>query len=173
MLTSKKKCDHCGQEIARDVFVCQYCGRAQAPRPAAAGPVPGRKLPLRMQLVLAAAAGWILLTMFANWRRSATPTFVERPKARLEVYGRRGALGVELVNHERETVAGCVVTLQDDWRAMIQTLQPKEVRRLTWSEFKSRTGAELPPLEGEHARYATVNCDSHRDTRRGAALAFR
>jgi hypothetical protein len=170
---SKKQCDYCRQEIAREVFVCRYCGQAQAPTPAAARSAPPGKPRLRTLLVLVAATAWVFLTMFASWWRSATPTRVERPKARLEVFGRRGARGIELVNHETEPLAGCVITVQDEWRAMIQTFKPGEVRRLTWEEFTSRTGAELPSIEGEHSRYATVACDSHRDTRRAVTLTFR
>ena len=102
MLSSRKKCDYCGQEIARDV-----------PR------------------------------------------------------------GLELVNHEKEPLSGCVITLQNDWPAMIQTFKPAEIRLVPWSDFRSRGGNDMPVTEGERARYATVNCDSHRDTRRGAALAVR
>ena len=175
MLSSKKKCSYCGQEIARDVFVCQYCSRAQAQTPPRAAPRARQKLqvPLRVRLMLIAAAAWVLLSMGASWWKSVPATFVEGPKAKLEVFGRREARGLELVNHETEPLAGCVIRLQNDWRAMIQTLKPEEVRLVTWSDFKSRGGNEMPAIEGERARYASVNCDSHRDTRRGAALAFR
>ena len=56
---------------------------------------------------------------------------------------------------------------------MIQTFKPAEIRLLSWSDFKSRGGTDMAAIEGERARYAVVNCASHRDTRRGAALAFR
>jgi RNA polymerase subunit RPABC4/transcription elongation factor Spt4 len=173
---SKKTCDHCGQDINRDAFVCQYCGRAQAPKPAAPPRQVGtrRQLPLRTRLVLIAAAAYVLLTMVANWWRSAGPVSpLEPARTKLEVYGRRGSSGFELVNHETEPLSACVVTLQNEWRAMIQTFKPEEVRSLTWSEFKSRGGADMPALEGQRARSATVRCDSHHDTRRDAALAFR
>jgi hypothetical protein len=173
MWTSNKACDYCGQDINRDAFVCQYCGRAQAPKPAASRQAPRREMPLRMRVVLIAAAAWVLLTMVANWWRAAAPVAEAPPKTKLEVYGRRGPSGFELVNHEAEPLSACVVTLQNDWRAMIQTFKPEEVRLLTWSAFTGRSGTEMPATEGQRTRSATVRCDSHRDTRRDAALAFR
>jgi hypothetical protein len=174
MFSSNRKCQYCGQEINRDAFVCQFCGRAQPPRPAKTSTqTQQRQLPLKTRLVLIAAGAWVLLSMGVNWWKSVPSTFQERPKAKLEVYGKRGPRGLELVNHEKESLSGCVITLQNDWRAMIQTFKAGEIRLVPWSDFRSRGGGDMPTIEGERARYAAVNCDSHRDTRRGAALALR
>lgn len=172
-MAANRKCDHCGQEVPRDSRICPYCGRAQVTTPIVPrAPRTAQSLRNASKLLLAAAAAAVVMTMFAQ-RFGSSTSMVERPQARLEIYGRSGPRGLELVNHEPDALSACVIKLQGDWRAMIQTLQPKEVRLVTWAEFRGPAGQEMPSPAGERARYATVTCDSHREKRRAAALAFR
>jgi hypothetical protein len=165
-----KKCSYCAQEIAKDASVCRYCNRSQpaarvSPAPRTLGAANTGRL-----VVLVAVA---MVAMMAWAQKRTTSTFQNRALTALAVSGTRYSAGVVLTNRETEPLAGCVIRVSNQWSAPLERLGPKETITVTWSQFRTDGGAELPAHIGEHARYATVKCDSHKGTRKGAALAFR
>ena len=176
-----KKCSFCGQEIASDATFCMFCNRAQPVR--TFGGTPQKvSYTRRAQLVVALGAGLAAALMVSRLiRQPATfERLSEKPTGQkvLRVSGSRYSRGIEVINREAEPLAGCVISIPDrarsgEWTASVQKLAPGEPTTVTWAEFRKKDGDELPPNVGETARYATIKCDSHKETHKGAALVFR
>ena len=139
-----KLCSFCGQEIPRDSLTCRFCSHPQA----------------------AARSG----------RASQKISYSHRGS--LAVLAAVAAVSMLITNRESEPLSGCEITLTEGsrsnaWSAAIPKLAPAESATVTWSEFRNTGGSEMPVDVGMKARYATVKCESHKDTRKGAAIAFR
>jgi hypothetical protein len=170
-----KKCSFCAQEIPLDAVACMFCNRAQpAPgvgrAPRSIGPIsPGRLF------VLAAFAAVAVMSWVTRWQ---PPTFENRAKKPLSVSGGRTGSGMVIVNRETTSLSDCVVRVgppggSRDWLAAVERLAGGEAQVLTWTQFRSAAGSEMPPAIGQSARYASVTCGSHKDTRSAAVIALR
>ena len=165
-----KKCSYCAQEIATDAGVCRYCNRSQpAPRVSPASRKLGAANTGRL-VVLVAVATVAMMAWAQRWQPTTFRTPVLKP---LAVSGTRYSAGIMIMNRETEPLAGCVMRVSNEWTATIPKLAPMERTTVTWGQFRNAGGNEIPVYIGETARYATVKCDSHKGTRKGAALAFR
>ena len=170
-----KKCSFCAQEIPSDAVACRYCNRAQ-PAPRMGN---GRRSVSPMGMgrlaVLAAFAAVAVTSWVTRWQPS---TFEHRAKKTLAVSGGRTVSGMVITNREPEPLSDCVVRVgppggSSEWMATVERLAARETQILTWTQFRNATGSEMPVSIGQSARYASMTCQSHRETRKGAAIAFR
>ena len=169
-----KKCAHCGQEIPSDAAICGLCSRAQpapryTPKPSGIGSINAGRLS-----VLVAVSTVALMAFVMKW---PAPQPDVRPKpagqATLKITGSRHSHGLEVTNREDEVVRECVVRIPEQWTTTVAALAPQETATVEWARFRSAKGAVMPDHIGQNTRYATVSCASHKDTHKGAALAFR
>jgi hypothetical protein len=119
--------------------------------------------------------GFIVLMLMAFALSRATPPIRdERPV--LDVSAAKGATGISLTNREADTITDCTIVIlergrDDEWFLRVPRIKPMDTVRLSWVAFTAK-GAPMPAYVGQSARYATVNCQSHTQTRRGAGLSF-
>jgi hypothetical protein len=172
-----KKCSFCGQEIPRDSLTCRFCNHPQAAARSGRAPQKISYSHRGSFAVLAAVAAVTMMTMVQRCQ-PGNGTFENRTNRSLAVSGARDPRGMVITNRESEPLSECVITItqggrSNEWRAVVPKLAPAESATLTWSEFRKTGGSEMPAGVGTNARYATVRCESHKDTRKGAAIAFR
>ena len=169
-----KKCSFCAQEIPSNAVLCMFCNHAQpAPRLGQTRRSVGPKNLGRL-FVLAAFAGVAAMSLVTRWQPS---TFENRAKKSLAISGDRTVSGMVITNGEPEPLSGCVVRVgrtggSSDWMATVERLAARETQILPWTQFRNAPGSDMPSI-GPNARYATITCESHKDTRKGAAIAFR
>ena len=171
-----KKCSFCAQEIQSDANVCMFCNRAQPAR--FRPPLQKRSYSNMGRLVALVAGGTVAMMVWATSSKRQPAIFEQRSQKTLEVSGARHARGIDIINREAEPLTECVISLSDrgrsnEWTAVIQKLAPMQRETVTWAQFRRADGSEMPAYIGETTRYATVKCESHKDTRKGAALPFR
>ena len=170
-----KKCSFCAQEIPSDAVLCLFCNHAQpAPRMGhsrrSVGPANLGRLVVLAAFAAVAAVSWV-----TKWQSS---TFENRPKKSLAVAGGRTVSGIVITNRETEPLSDCVVRVGPpggsiEWMAAVERLAARETQILTWTQFRNASGSEMPASIAQSVRYATVTCESHKDTRKGAAIALR
>jgi len=135
-------------------------------------------------VVLAAFAVVTLLSWLTKWQpsrfdpRPAKSAAENRAARALDVAATRDPGGIEITNRESRPLGQCVVGIPDrgrsnQWTTVVQELPPTQTATLTWSQFRSPAGAEMPADTGQNARYAVVTCASHRTDRKAAVLPFR